>query len=238
MSQILAIETSTQYCSVALLKGGRCNASRINAGQRHSELVLDMVAEVLALANTGLSACDAIAFGAGPGSFTGLRIACAVAQGLAYGQDLPVVAISTLAAMAEQCRSEHLERFARPGLVVSVLDARMDEVYWSVLEWTGEGWRERVPAALSKAGEVVIRENSLPIYGCGNGFLSGGLSLYAQVHSVLPPTHPDAQAVAVLGQLGFEAGAGVLASQAAPLYVRDRVALTTAERQRVRELNA
>src|SRR5215471_2526296 len=137
--QILALDASTDWCSVAL--GGEHGFEERSeaAGQRHSELLLPMIESLLSNAMTSLSRLDGIAFGAGPGSFTGLRIACGVAQGLALGSGLKLVGVSTLAAMAEVARRRHGAR-----RVLAALDARMHEVYFAAYEHDGERWREHI----------------------------------------------------------------------------------------------
>ena len=122
--KLLVIDTSTEYCSAALWLDGRIQAFRVLAEQRHSSLLLPMVDELLRESNISLRQLDGIGYGAGPGSFTGLRIACAVTQGLAFGADLPVVGVSTLESLAAQTGAER---------VLTVLDARMAEVYCCLL---------------------------------------------------------------------------------------------------------
>src|SRR6267378_5953535 len=132
-----SIETSTEWCSVALWAGGEIAALERRAGARHSELALPMLERLLAAAGIGAGQLDAVAFGAGPGSFTGLRIACGLAQGLAFARGLPVIGIPTLEAMAEESGAAR---------VVACLDARMREVYYSAHERIagkpGAHWRE------------------------------------------------------------------------------------------------
>src|SRR5450830_1753161 len=126
MSIILAIETSTELASAALLYGDQLTTRSSLGVQTHSETILPMVQELLAEAGIALSACDAIAFGVGPGSFTGVRTACGVVQGLAFGAELPVLPVVTLAAMAQACRE-----ISGASDVLAILDARMGEVYWA-----------------------------------------------------------------------------------------------------------
>lgn len=127
-----AIETSTEWCSVALWREGEIAALERRAGQRHSEWVLPMLESLL----EG-SQLDAVAFGAGPGAFTGLRIACAVAQGLAFGRGLPVIGVSTLDALAQESGAAR---------VVACIDARMREVYYAALEKRAGRWHEVIAA--------------------------------------------------------------------------------------------
>src|SRR5450830_1545003 len=136
---ILALETSSELASCALLRDGRLTRRASNGVRTHSQSILPMVQELLSEAGIALADCDAIAFGAGPGSFTGVRTACGVAQGLAYGANLPVLPLVTLEAMAEACR-------AATGAVevLAVLDARMSEVYWAQYRFIDGGWLEVV----------------------------------------------------------------------------------------------
>ncbi|MEJ7806830.1 MAG: tRNA (adenosine(37)-N6)-threonylcarbamoyltransferase complex dimerization subunit type 1 TsaB, partial [Telluria sp.] len=126
MPIILAIETSSEMASCALLSGAAVLSRQSSGVRTHSQSILPMVQELLAEAGVTLSQCDAIAFGAGPGSFTGVRTACGIAQGLAYGAGLPVLPLVTLDAMALACRQQ-----TGATNVLAVLDARMGEVYWA-----------------------------------------------------------------------------------------------------------
>jgi tRNA threonylcarbamoyladenosine biosynthesis protein TsaB len=216
--KIAAFETSTEWCSVALWRDGEIAALEERAGQRHGELALPMLEALLERAALRAAQLDAVAFGAGPGAFTGLRIACALAQGLAYAHGLPVLGVSSLEAMAEECGAAR---------AVACLDARMGEVYYAALEKQRGRWREVIPAqcvaparAPRPAGEDWV--------GCGSGFAAyGALGL----RRVLAEVHPSAVAVARLAAPRLEAGEGVDAARAAPVYLRDKVALTTEERK-------
>lgn len=216
-----AFETSTEWCSVALWLDGEIAALEERAGSRHAEFLLPMLQRLAAHAGIALPALDAVAFGAGPGSFTGLRIACGVAQGLALARGLPVIGIPTLQAIAEESGAPR---------VVACLDARMHEVYYSALEKAGGRWREVialqcvVPAAAPHPpGEGWI--------GCGNGFSAYGDFFRDRFSTMQPENHPSAVAIARLAAPRLAAGEGVDAAQAAPIYVRDKVALTVAERK-------
>ncbi|HYL90049.1 MAG TPA: tRNA (adenosine(37)-N6)-threonylcarbamoyltransferase complex dimerization subunit type 1 TsaB [Burkholderiales bacterium] len=211
-----AFETSSEWCSVALSVDGDIVGTERRAGHRHSELALPMLEDLLANASLRMPDLQAIAFGAGPGSFTGLRIACGLAQGLALARELPVIGISSLEAIAEESGESR---------VVACIDARMREVYYSALEKKGERWQE-VVAAQCLAPENAPRPPGTDWIGVGNGFaVYGNLGL----KKVLPEVHPTAIAVARLARPRLAAGEGVDAARAAPTYVRDRVAFTKAE---------
>lgn len=218
----LAIDTSTEFCSAALWLHGEVHVRRTHAGQLHSSLLLPMVDELLRAAELSLRQLDGIAYGAGPGSFTGLRIACAVTQGLALGADLPVVGISTLESIAEQTDAER---------VVVALDARMAEVYWAAYARAANGWHCLTEPVLS-APESVTTPDARAWLGAGNGFAAYETlrrqSSFARIESGLMP---DAAAIARLAVVAFTRGEGVDAALAAPVYLRDKVALTTGERR-------
>ena len=214
-----AIETATEWCSVALWIDGEISALERRAENRHSELALPMLEDLLGKMGTQAGMLDAVAFGAGPGSFTGLRIACGIAQGLAFARSLPVIGVSTLEAIAEESGASR---------VVACLDARMREVYYAALEKQAGRWREVIgtqclaPAAAplpSGAGWV----------GCGNGFAAYPSMLHGKLSAVRSALHPTAVAVAQLAAPRLAGGEGIDAADAAPLYVRDKVAFTREE---------
>ncbi|HEX9397990.1 MAG TPA: tRNA (adenosine(37)-N6)-threonylcarbamoyltransferase complex dimerization subunit type 1 TsaB [Burkholderiales bacterium] len=213
-----AIETSTEWCSVALWRDGEIAGAERHAPNRHSELVLPMLEGIFEKEKFDFRQLDAVAFGAGPGSFTGLRIACGVAQGIAFGRGLPVIGISTLEATAEESGASR---------VVACIDARMHEVYYSALEKTGTGWREVVAAQCVPPDRVQWPGEGW--IGCGSGFAVYGNMGFSRV---MPEIHPSAMAVARLAAPRLAAGQGVDAALAAPLYVRDKVALTVEEQKR------
>jgi tRNA threonylcarbamoyladenosine biosynthesis protein TsaB len=217
--KIAAFETSTEWCSVALWRDGELSAVEERAGHRHGELALPMLERLLAAARLGAADLEAVAFGAGPGAFTGLRIACGLAQGLAFARGLPVLGISSLEAMAEECGAPR---------VVACVDARMGEVYYSALEKRGARWEE-VVGAQCVAPAAAPRPPGEGWVGCGNGFaVYGAMGL----HPVYPEVHPTAAAVVRLAAPRLAAGEGVDAGEAVPHYLRDKVALTTEERRR------
>ena len=222
--KILALETSGDFCSVALWREGAIDDREMLAEQRQSGLLLDSVHELLTACGEKLSALDGIAFGAGPGSFTGLRIACGVAQGLAMGMDKPVAGVATLQALAEASGARR---------VVCCVDARMSEVYQAAYEKIDGVW-----STVQEPG--VYAPNTVPPLpgagwlGCGNGFTVYREALCArygaQVININDALHARARDVAILAAPVFARGDGVCAEHAAPLYVRDKVALMTHER--------
>jgi tRNA threonylcarbamoyladenosine biosynthesis protein TsaB len=214
-----ALETSTEWCSVALSLDGEIVAAERRAGHRHSELALPMLERLLRSCNISVENLEAIAFGAGPGSFTGLRIACGLAQGLALPRGLPVIGIPTLEVLAEECGAER---------VVACLDARMRELYYAALEKAGGRWREIVPAQCV-APDAAPPPPGEGWTGCGGGFAVFPAFLRHKITSVKPEIHPTALAVARLAAPRLAAGEGVDAAAAAPLYIRDKVALTAQE---------
>ena len=216
-----ALETSTEWCSVALHVDGETRAVERRAGQRHSQLALPMLHFLLQNFAVKSKDLQAIAFGAGPGSFTGLRIACGLAQGLALPGALPVLGVSSLEAIAEASGAPR---------VVTCLDARMREVYYAALEKDAQGWREVIgaqcispQAAARPAGEGWI--------GCGSGFaLAHPWQERLGPIRLFPEIHPTAAAIARLAAPRFARGEGVDAAEAAPRYLRDKVAFTRDER--------
>jgi tRNA threonylcarbamoyladenosine biosynthesis protein TsaB len=218
--RIAALETSTEWCSVALWSDGAIVSLEQRAGHRHAEVALPLLSEVLGRCGTGAHELDAIAFGAGPGSFTGMRIACGLAQGLAVGRDIPLLGVSTLDAIAEESGAPR---------VVVCLDARMREVYYACLERAGGTWRA-ANAAVCVSPAAVQRPPGEGWCGCGNGFAAYP-ELARMVTRVLPEVHPSASAVARLAAPRILAGEGADAAAAAPLYLRDKVALTIEERE-------
>jgi tRNA threonylcarbamoyladenosine biosynthesis protein TsaB len=212
----VAFETSSEWCSVAICVDGEIAAVETRAGHRHSELALPMMDQLLSERRLKPRDLDAVAFGAGPGAFTGLRIACGLAQGLAVARNLPVIGISSLEAMAQESGAER---------VVACVDARMREVYYSALQSEGGKWREII-APHCVAPQAMELPSGGGWIGCGNGFaVYGSLGL----KKVLPEVHPSAFAVAQIAAPRLQAGEGVDAALAAPIYVRDKVAFTKQE---------
>ena len=225
--QILALDTSTEVCAIALGDGVTWHEKSEVARQRHSELLLPMIRAILAECSVTLKQIDGIAFGAGPGSFTGLRIACGVAQGLALGAALPVVGVSTLEAMAQTRRD-----LAGGERIIAALDARMREVYVAAYERDSGRWREAIaPVVVSPAVAPVPEGRGWIAAGSGFAAYPSLRERYGEALSECDGTIvPSASAVGKLALPLFAASEGVPARDAAPLYVRHRVALTIAER--------
>jgi tRNA threonylcarbamoyladenosine biosynthesis protein TsaB len=216
---LLALETATEACSAALAIDGDIHERFEVAPRGHSQLILPMVDELMAEAGLSIEQVDAIAFGRGPGAFTGLRIAVGVTQGIAFGASLPVVPVSTLAALAQGCESNR---------VLAAIDARMDEVYWGAYQRNSAGQmvlcgEERV----LPPGQVPLPEGD-DWFGVGTGWDSYGSILDERCASQLTGWNgeslPHAADVARLGIAGFNAGEATTAEQAIPVYLRDKVA--------------
>jgi tRNA threonylcarbamoyladenosine biosynthesis protein TsaB len=225
--QILAIDTSTEFLSLALWLDGRVLSRDIHAGQTHSQQILPTLRALLDEAQIELTALNGIAFGAGPGSFTGLRIACGVAQGLAFGANLPVVGVSTLQALAQQSGAEK---------VIACLDARMGEIYHAAYEKQNGEWLEVSAPALFKP-EDAPKLTGNDWVGVGTGWLVYPdvlQSVYGEQLREMPApdhhSHPTATSIAELALPTFKAGLAGPAHEAAPIYIRNKVALKMSER--------
>ncbi len=220
---LAAFETSTEWCSVALWRDGALASVEARASNSHGEVALPMLQRLLDAQGLRARDIEAVAFGAGPGSFTGLRIACGLAQGLAFGNDVPVLGVSTLEALAEDAGADK---------VFACLDARMREVYCAALERDADRWREVIATSCVPPADVPAPPGEGWL-GCGSGFAAHGDVLRQRIGSRLRGVdalvHPSAAAVAKLAAPRLAAGEGVDAALAAPVYVREKVALTTQE---------
>ena len=220
---ILAIETACEQGSVALMHNGELLARRIEGAANHSEAVLRDVRALLAEAGLAAAQLNAVAFGAGPGAFTGLRLACGVAQGIALAAGLGVAPVCSLQAMA-------LDAGAARVLVAN--DARMGEIYYAAYQRDADGVPHGVAAPACASPDTLVLPPGQWL-GMGSAFkawpeLAGQLG--AALSGCDPERLPRAEDVARLGALMAGAGALVAPELAAPLYVRDKVAFTTAER--------
>ncbi len=225
--RVLAVDTTTEACSVALQNGEEVIARFEEVGRSHAQQILGMVDAVLAEAQWSLSKLDGLAAGVGPGSFTGVRISVAVAQGLAFGADLRVLPISTLEALALQV----VQRGASQAL--ACLDARMGEVYWGCFGADSK----RGLAALGKAQVGPAASVRLSTAGDYQG-IGRGFSAYPQLQALPGLTVlrddaralPNAREIAWLASMRLGQGEGIDPADLQPLYLRDKVALTEAER--------
>lgn len=221
MHNLLAIETSEETCSAALQSGGDCMELFESEPRKHSELILPMIDRLMAEAGLSRSSLDAVAFGRGPGSFTGVRIATAVAQGIGYALDIPVVPVSTLQALAQGA-------FRQTGAVsvLAALDARMQELYWGAFTLQD--------GLMQPAGEeMVIAPSEVP-FPDGTGWTAAGSGWAAHadllgqrlgehVSSILPDTACHARDVATIAASMLSDSADYPVFEAMPVYLRNRV---------------
>ena len=224
---LIAIETSTSYCSLAVCKGSEVLSRHIFAEQRHAEILLDDLDGLLREAGITLSDIQGIAFGEGPGAFTGLRIACGVTQGLALARNIPVIGISTLLSVAEASGESR---------VIACIDARMHEVYHAAFRKEDGSWVEECASGLCAPAVLPLPEGD-GWTGCGSGFQAYDellrLRLGHRLAGTRPGISPTAAAILALARPRFERGEGKPAAMALPIYLRDKVALKTSERQKV-----
>jgi tRNA threonylcarbamoyladenosine biosynthesis protein TsaB len=224
---ILAIDTATELCSVAVLHAGRALARTEQVGQKHSDRVLPLVDRVLADAGLALAAVDAFAFGAGPGSFTGLRIACGVVQGLAYACDRPVVAIGNLRALAAAAFAQR----PHAPVVLTAIDARMHEAYCAAYRNDATVADVRAPALEAPAALMdVVRESEAALVA-GDALAAFPEAWEGLAIERLPDARGDAGDIVRLAAIDLALGRAVRPADAMPHYVRDRVALTIGERR-------
>lgn len=228
--QWLAFDTSTEVLSIGVAAKGHTDVRTLAGGAQSSATLIPTAMEMLSQAGVGLPQLDAIVFGRGPGSFTGLRTACAVAQGLAFGADILVLPVDTLLAVAEEARVLAGVN-DQPLTVLAMLDARMDEVYSAAWDWDGQRWTLRQPLQVGGPQHVLLPDAPRVLLA-GNAFEAYGERLPAGERVQALPT---AAALLRLAPSLFADGHAVPAEQAMPLYIRDKVAQTTAERMAERE---
>jgi tRNA threonylcarbamoyladenosine biosynthesis protein TsaB len=214
---LLAIDTATERCSVAVRVGGAWFERSVDTPRGHADIVLSMTDEVLRESGVRLADLDAIAFGRGPGAFTGVRIAIGVVQGLAYGAELPVVGISNLAAVAEQVRREG-------EAVLVCMDARMNEVYWVAYKGGPAGalLEEARPESVGPWATIDVDPAAIDVIaGTGISAYSGLAARFEKARQVV--TLPRAREILLLGELALRAGRVGTAFDAQPVYLRDQV---------------
>jgi tRNA threonylcarbamoyladenosine biosynthesis protein TsaB len=222
--KLLAIETATEGCSVALFIDGEVRERFEIAPRRHTDLVLPWADELLAEAQLARSQLDAIAVGRGPGAFTGVRLAVALAQGMALALDLPVLPVSTLAALAWPARRAE-------GSVLAAIDARMGEVYCGWFRAQGDGLHAIGPEWMAAPADVDVDERLLVGVGTGFAAAEGVLAenLISKLVACDPVALPHASDLARIAALDFAAGRAIAPDALEPAYLRDKVALTLAE---------
>ncbi len=225
---VLIVDTATEACSCALICGDQVLSRSEFAPRRHTELVLPMVDSVLAEASLVPAQLTGIAFGCGPGSFTGLRIACGVVQGIAFGLDLPVAAISDLAALAQMTYHRH-----GATQVLASIDARMAEVYWGCYRLNADNCMQLMGEEVVIAPEAVSVAEAGTWVGAGSGWDTFADALTQQVKAQgsqlekwWPELLPDAVDMAPLVRAAFAAGDVMAAEQAMPVYLRNQVVKT------------
>ena len=227
--KILAVDSTTEACSVALfdtdIEGGDVREIFEMAPREHSQRLLPMVDQLLSDNHCSLQQIDAIAYGRGPGSFTGLRICLGLVQGLAFGVDIPVVAVSSLAALAQAAFEQGLVQ--EHSYVVASLDARMNELYWGVYKLHNglmlAQCDEQLTAAESLQLTAEHRSNST-IVGVGNGWSYAERIPSESISAYHEHVFPRASAIARLAVADFNNGLAIKADQARPTYIRDQVA--------------
>ncbi|OUM06246.1 tRNA (adenosine(37)-N6)-threonylcarbamoyltransferase complex dimerization subunit type 1 TsaB [Pseudomonas syringae] len=219
MTTLLALDTATEACSVALLHDGKVLSHYEVIPRLHAQRLLPMIKSLLAEAGIAMSALDAIAFGRGPGAFTGVRIAIGVVQGLAFALERPVLPVSNLAVLAQRAFREH-----GVSQVASAIDARMDEVYWGCYRETGGEMR-----LLGTEAVMAPEQAALPMQADGQWFGSGTGWGYAERIPVSLTAYdanmlPHAQDLLTLATFAWQRGESLPADDAQPVYLRDKVA--------------
>lgn len=226
--RLLALDCATERMAVAVVDGDRRWCADEDGGAAASSRLLPCIFELLAQAQLGLNDLDAVAFGRGPGAFTGLRGACAVAQGLAFGVGVPVLSIDSLAIVAEAAWQAHGAPASRLWVA---MDARLDGVYAAAYRHDGNAWHTDTAPALWRVDDLADHWRHAPpgcIAGTALAVHPGRLGPGSAL--AWPAPSARAAALASLARVAWQRGEGVEAGQALPVYLRDKVALTTAER--------
>ncbi|NLZ78604.1 MAG: tRNA (adenosine(37)-N6)-threonylcarbamoyltransferase complex dimerization subunit type 1 TsaB [Gammaproteobacteria bacterium] len=220
MTTLLALDTATEACSVALLHNGQVFSRYAVIPRLHAQSLLPMISEVLAEAGVAKTAVDAIAFGRGPGAFTGLRIAVGVVQGLAFALECPVLPVSNLAAIAQRaCREQGVRQ------VAVAIDARMDEVYWGCYSWVdGEVCLQGVEAVVPPEQAQLPRTAQGEWFAAGTGWQAYAERIQVPVSGRAEQLLPHAEDILTLAQGMWQRGEAVSAQAAQPIYLRDQVA--------------
>ena len=232
---LLAFDTSTEVMSLALLRAGSLSVREGEGGAQASMRLIPEALRLLSDAGCALRDVDAIAFGRGPGAFTGLRTACSVAQGLAFGAHKPVLPVDSLLLVAEDALAQ-----VQLSDCWVAMDARMDEVYAARYRWDGQRWHtEREPALYTLEALAAQWRVQPPAAVAGSAIEAFGDRLPVPSSAKrVPQARSRGAALASLAQQGWQQGAAIDAAQALPLYLRDKVALTTAEREAAKKVAA
>ncbi len=218
--KILAIETSTEACSAALDIDDSCISRHKIAPRKHTELILPMIDSLLQEADIKINALDAVAFGCGPGAFTGVRIAVGITQGLAYPYDIPVIPVSTLATLAQQFSKEY-------DHIAAAIDARMKEIYWGLYKVNKYNLVETI-----KKEKVCLPKNiSSPTngqwLGAGTGWKTHSEEIESKfkskIISIKVDVYPHAKEVIQLAKPSYINGKFIPANRAVPIYLRDKI---------------
>lgn len=220
---LLAIDTATEACSAALAAGDRVHVRAAEAPREHGDRLLPMIEALLGEAELTAANLDLLAYGRGPGAFTGVRIAVGVAQGIAFAQRLPVVGVSTLAALAQGAYRRH--GYAR---VAAAIDARMGEVYWGAFEADSDGLMQPViEETVAGPGDIECPSGA-GWYGVGTGWETYGAALAERLGDALTAdlgrALPQACDMLAPARAAYARGETVGAAEALPVYLRDRVA--------------
>lgn len=228
---LLALDTSTDAMALALLSRGEVLLRLAPGGAAASSQLLPALRAMLAEAGVTPAQLDAVAFGQGPGAFTGLRTACAVAQGLALGIGCPVLPIDSLMLVADDARAASMQPQDDEALHWVAMDARMDEVYAAAYRWCADRWRVAVaPALYTLPALAQCWQADAPTRVAGSAIAAFGARLPLAGALAVAIEHDRPRALARLARQAWREGLAIDPAQALPLYLRDKVALTTAER--------
>lgn len=220
MTTLLALDTATEACSVALLHNGQVFSRYAVIPRLHAQFILPMISEVLAEAGIAKSAVEAIAFGRGPGAFTGLRIAVGVVQGLAFALERPVLPVSNLAAIAQRAYREH-----GAEQIAVAIDARMNEVYWGCYKVEdGEVCLQGVEAVLAPERAMLPEHAQGQWFAAGTGWQAYAERITVPVYAGDEQLLPHAEDILTLAQGMWQRGEALTAQEAQPIYLRDQVA--------------
>lgn len=235
--KILAVDASTEACSAAVYVNGEIVERLTVAPRKHIELLMPMTKEVMEAAEIELSELHGLAFSVGPGSFAGLRIACGFVQGLGAGLNIPIVPVSTLAALAYPVLEENPE-----AMVMPILDAKMHEVYWAVYALDQDGELMVIEEDQVSSLETIYEhfaDRNQPLLAVGDGWELDPSSLSKLDATLIEDRHyPRAGDIALLAKRDLEKGLGLYADQVAPVYLRHNIAMTIEEQKAFREEKA